>query len=44
MEPMETLNMVVRPKIVNKRQKEKLERVGHTFGRVAWTMEISIEI
>ncbi len=38
-EPMEVFNMIVCPKTINKRQREKLERVGHTFGRVAWTMD-----
>jgi len=43
-EPMEACNMITCPKIINKRHREKLERVGHTFGRVAWTMDEFIEI
>ncbi len=31
--------MIVYPKTVNKQQKEKLEKVDHTFGRMAWTMD-----
>jgi hypothetical protein len=30
-EPMEAFNMITSPKTINKQQKEKLERVGHTF-------------
>jgi hypothetical protein len=38
-EPMKAFNMIACPKTVNKRQKEKLEKVGYTFGRMAWTMD-----
>ncbi len=31
--------MIAYQKKFNKRQREKLEKVGHTFGRVAWTMD-----
>jgi hypothetical protein len=36
---MEVFNMITCPKIVNKWQREILDRVGHTFERVAWTMD-----
>jgi hypothetical protein len=38
-EPIEVFNMIACPKIVNKWQRKKLEKVGHTFGRMAWTMD-----
>jgi hypothetical protein len=38
-EPMDAFNMIACPKTINKRQRNKLEKVGHTFGRVAWTMD-----
>jgi hypothetical protein len=38
-EPMEAFNMSACPKIINKWQRKKLEKVGHTFGGVAWTMD-----
>jgi len=38
-EPMDVFNMIACPKTINKQQKDKLEKVGHTFGRVAWTMD-----
>jgi hypothetical protein len=43
-EPMDAFNMIVCPQIINKQQRKKLKNVGHTFGRVAWTMDDSIEI
>jgi hypothetical protein len=38
-EPMEAFNMIACQKIVNKRQKKKLMKMGHTFGTVTWTMD-----
>ncbi len=31
--------MIACSKIINKWQRKKVERVGHTFGGVAWTMD-----
>jgi hypothetical protein len=38
-EPVEAYNMIACPKNVDKRQREKLDWVGHTFRTMAWTMD-----